>query len=55
MDTELRDTRQRADAPSHRSDSYFSARERLAISALVTAITLWIRVVEVLPDNRHHR
>jgi hypothetical protein len=52
MDTDVSDIRQRADAPRHRAESYLSVHERLAISALVTAVSLWIRVVEIIPDNR---
>jgi hypothetical protein len=53
MNTDLQDIQQCVDAPSRRAEPYFAVHERLAIAALVTAVTLWIRVVEVLPDNRH--
>jgi hypothetical protein len=52
MDTDMRVTRQRADAPPYRAKSYLRLHERLAISALVTAVSSWIRVVEIIPDNR---
>jgi len=40
MNTDLRDSQR------------FSVQERLIISALMTAVSLWIRVVEILPDSR---
>jgi hypothetical protein len=57
MDTDLRDTERRADTPSHRAgaDSNFAVRERLVLSALVAAVSLWIRVVEVMPNSRRRR
>jgi hypothetical protein len=53
MDTILRDTQPRTGAPSCRADSYLPVHERLAIAALVSGVALWIRVVEIIPDNRH--
>jgi hypothetical protein len=32
-----------------------TVQDRLAIAALVSAVNLWIRVFEVLPDTRHRR
>jgi hypothetical protein len=55
MDNDVRDTWQRVDAPLRRTESYLPVHERLAIGALVTAVSLWIRVVEFLPDNRRRR
>jgi len=52
MNNEVTDIRPSAGAPAHRADSRSPVHERLAISALVTALTLWIRVVEIIPDNR---
>jgi len=42
MDTSLRETE-------------LTLRQRLAISALVTGISLWIRVVELTPESRRRR
>jgi hypothetical protein len=47
MDTDLRAT--------ERAESHFAVRERLVLSALVAALSLWIRVVEVIPDSRPRR
>jgi hypothetical protein len=54
MDTDVRVTRQRTNAPLHLAQPDLRLRERLAIAALVTAVSSWIRAVEILPDNRHH-
>ncbi|MDP9335534.1 MAG: hypothetical protein M3Q30_19820 [Actinomycetota bacterium] len=47
MDIELRGAEQRADART-----LLTLHERLVLSALVAGVTLWIRVVEVIPDGR---
>jgi hypothetical protein len=49
MDTDLRDTQQRVGGALHRAESYLPVHKRLAIGALVTAVSLWIRAVEVMP------
>ena len=46
METDLRET-ERA--------SHFAVRDRLVLSALIAAVTLWIRVVEVIPDSRRRQ
>lgn len=45
MATDLRDIERRADAQ-------LAVHERLALSALVVVVSLWIRVAEVIPDIR---
>ena len=57
MDTDLRDTERCFDTPSPGAgaESPFAVRERLVLSALVAAVSLWIRVVEVMPDSRRRR
>lgn len=52
MDPDLQGTQQREDTPLPRAKSYLPIHERFAIAVLVTAASLWIRVVDVLPDNR---
>jgi hypothetical protein len=52
MHTDLRDAQKSVDARQHRVESCLPVRERLAIAAFVTAVSLWIHVVEVIPDNR---
>jgi hypothetical protein len=47
MDTDVRNAEQRDDASSH-----LAVHERLAFSALIAGVTLWIRAVEVIPDGR---
>jgi hypothetical protein len=44
METDLRDT--------ERAAYHFAVRDRLVLSALIAVVTLWIRVVEVIPDSR---
>lgn len=51
MHTEMRDTQPRADPLSSRVYSHLPLRERLAIAALVTGVTLWIRAVEIIPES----
>ena len=34
------------------TEPYFTLHERLAISALIAGVSLWLRVVEVIPDRR---
>jgi hypothetical protein len=43
------------DAPQSRwdCDATLALYERLLISALVAGVTLWIRLVDVVPDRRH--
>jgi hypothetical protein len=55
MDTDLGETEPRVAAPWMRAESQLTVQHRLAIAALVTAVSLWIRVAEALPDNRHRR
>jgi len=57
MDTDLRDTERRVDAPAcgAGAEPHFAVRDRLVLSALVAAVSLWIRVVEVMPDSRRRR
>jgi hypothetical protein len=50
MDAERRGAERRADARTQ-----FTLHERLALSALLAGVTLWIRVVEVIPDGRRRR
>ena len=52
MDTNVRVTTQRADTAPHRAKSHLRLHERVAIAVLVTAVSSWIRVVEIIPDNR---
>jgi hypothetical protein len=47
MDTDLRNTEQR-EIPS----AHLTLHERLAVSMLIAGVTLWIRVIEVIPDGR---
>jgi hypothetical protein len=47
METDLRET--------ERAASHFAVRDRLVLSALVAVVTLWIRVVEVIPDGRRRQ
>jgi hypothetical protein len=47
MEIDLRET--------ERAASHFAVRDRLVVSALIAAVTLWIRVVEVIPDSRRRR
>jgi len=54
MDTDVTVTSRGADAPRHLAQPDLRLRERLAIAALVTAVSSWIRAVEILPENRHH-
>jgi hypothetical protein len=61
-DSELRDSEQREGAPPHRAsasasasagtESHLALHVRLALSALVAGVTLWIRVAEIVPDRR---
>jgi hypothetical protein len=44
METELQETA-----------THLALHRRLAISALVAGVTLWIRVVEVIPGGRRRR
>jgi hypothetical protein len=52
MDTDVRFTRQRAGTAPNGAASCLRLHERVAIAVLVTAVSSWIRVVEILPDNR---
>jgi hypothetical protein len=52
MDTDLRDTKRLVEASVNRAKPYLPVQERLAIAAFVTAVSLWIHVVEFIPDNR---
>ena len=57
MDTSLRETERPRDVRSSRAYAPTSLplRQRLALSALVTGISLWIRVVELTPESRRSR
>jgi len=50
MDVEPRAAERRAGARTH-----LTLHERLALSALLAGVTLWIRVVEFIPDSRRRR
>ena len=50
MSADLRNTEQCDDAPYR-----LALHERLALSALVAGVNLWIRVGEVIPDGRRRR
>jgi hypothetical protein len=54
MDTSLQET---DDAPSIRASvpPLLPLRHRLAISAVVTGFSLWIRAVELTGESRHRR
>jgi hypothetical protein len=49
VDIDLRDSQQRVDGPLPRVEAYLPIHKRLAIGALVTAVSLWIRALEVMP------
>jgi len=53
MDTDVRVTSRGTDARLHLEQPDLRLRERLVIAALVTAVSSWIRAVEILPDGRH--
>ena len=54
MDADGGNDNGRVDAPQLRrvADAQLALHERLIISALVAGVSLWIRVVEVIPDSR---
>jgi hypothetical protein len=57
MDTHLPQSEQRDDGLSMRggAPTEIPLRQQLALSALVTAVSLWIRVVELTPESRRNR
>jgi hypothetical protein len=42
----------RSDNRQSSAESPLAVHERIALAALIAAVTLWIRVVEFLPDSR---
>jgi len=50
MHADLRNTEQFDETPYR-----LALHERLALSALVAGVNLWIRVGEVIPDGRRRR
>lgn len=50
MNAELRGAERRA-----ASRTQLTLHERFALSVLVAGVTLWIRVVEVIPEGRRRR
>jgi hypothetical protein len=57
MDTNLAEREQRDDSSSMRVGAPIEIplHQRLALSALVTGVNLWIRVVELTPESRRNR
>jgi hypothetical protein len=54
MDTSLRETERHRGGPSSRAcaPTWIPLRQRLALAALVTGISLWIRVFELTDAHR---
>ena len=57
MDTNFAENEQRDDSPSMRvgAPTEIPLRQRLALSALVTGVSLWIRLVELTPESHRNR
>jgi len=54
MDADLREHDARVDLPQSRegATARLALHQRLLFSALITGVSLWIRVVEVIPESR---
>jgi hypothetical protein len=57
MDTNRQASAQGHEVPSIRAGAptEIPLRQRLALTALVTGVNLWIRVVELTPESRRNR